>query len=88
MAKDRQDPRGQLEAAVRAVLESWGARKARDYRLMHGISEEHGTAVILQRMVFGNAGGLSGAGVGFTHERRSSPCSPRGARNSVAMISR
>ena len=27
-----------------------------------------GTAVILQRMVFGNAGGVSGAGVGFTRD--------------------
>ena len=27
-----------------------------------------GTAVILQRMVFGNAGGVSGSGVGFTRD--------------------
>ena len=27
-----------------------------------------GTAVTVQRMVFGNAGGLSGAGVGFTRD--------------------
>ena len=32
------------------------------------LSETLGTAVILQRMVFGNAGALSGSGVGFTRD--------------------
>jgi pyruvate,orthophosphate dikinase len=36
------------------------------YRNLHGLSHDMGTAVTVQRMVFGNAGGLSGAGVGFT----------------------
>ncbi len=35
---------------------------------MHEIPDDLGTAVILQRMVFGNAGGVSGAGVGFTRD--------------------
>lgn len=63
-----QDPEAQLLAAVRAVLSSWDAPKARAYRRLHDIPETSGTAVILQRMVFGNAGGISGAGVGFTRD--------------------
>lgn len=63
-----QDPLDQLVAAVNAVLASWTAPKAHEYRRLHGISEDLGTAVILQRMVFGNAGGVSGAGVAFTRD--------------------
>ena len=63
-----QDPIEQLIAAVHAVLKSWVAPKARDYRRIHEIPADIGTAVILQRMVFGNAGGVSGAGVGFTRD--------------------
>ena len=61
-----QDPAKQLEAAVSAVLGSWQAPKAREYRRLNGVPDSIGTAVILQRMVFGNAGGLSGSGVAFT----------------------
>lgn len=63
-----QDPVEQLVAATDAVLASWRGSKARDYRRLHEIPDDLGTAVILQRMVFGNAGGLSGAGVGFTRD--------------------
>ncbi|MGO9489818.1 MAG: PEP/pyruvate-binding domain-containing protein [Solirubrobacteraceae bacterium] len=63
-----QNPIDQVEAAVRAVLESWDAPKARDYRRLRDLPETLGTAIILQRMVFGNAGGLSGSGVGFTRD--------------------
>ena len=63
-----QDPREQLLAAAAAVLGSWDAPKAREYRRLHQIPDALGTAVILQRMVFGNAGGLSGAGVAFTRD--------------------
>ena len=63
-----QDPIEQLIASVEAVLESWEAPKAREYRRIHDIPADMGTAVILQRMVFGNAGGVSGAGVGFTRD--------------------
>lgn len=61
-----QDPFVQLDQAIRAVFESWWADKAVAYRRMHGIDDRIGTAVTVQRMVFGNAGGVSGAGVGFT----------------------
>lgn len=61
-----QDPQAQLEAAIRAVFASWQAPKACDYRRLKQLDEHMGTAVTVQRMVFGNAGGTSGAGVGFS----------------------
>ncbi len=61
-----QDAQAQLAQAVRAVFASWGSDQAREYRRLHGLPEAPGTAVTVQRMVFGNGGGLSGAGVGFT----------------------
>ncbi|MFN3885919.1 MAG: PEP/pyruvate-binding domain-containing protein [Aquabacterium sp.] len=61
-----QDPEAQLAQAISAVLRSWDAPKAASYRAAHGIADDIGTAVTLQTMVFGNAGGRSGAGVGFT----------------------
>jgi pyruvate, orthophosphate dikinase len=36
------------------------------YRKLNGIDDSLGTAVTVQTMVFGNSGGASGAGVGFT----------------------
>jgi len=63
-----QNPLDQVQDAVRGVLESWDAPKAREYRRLHDLPETLGTAVILQRMVFGNAGGVSGSGVGFTRD--------------------
>jgi pyruvate,orthophosphate dikinase len=35
---------------------------------MHGLPEDLGTSVTVQRMVFGNSGGTSGSGVGFTRD--------------------
>ena len=61
-----QDPRSQLAGAIEAVLASWRSAKACEYRRLNGISDSIGTAVTVQRMVFGNSGGRSGAGVGFT----------------------
>jgi pyruvate,orthophosphate dikinase len=63
-----QDPREQLEAAAVAVLDSWQSARAAEYRRLHGIDDGMGTAVTVQRMVFGNAGGTSGSGVGFTRD--------------------
>jgi pyruvate,orthophosphate dikinase len=60
------DPLEQLEAAAQAVFRSWDAPKAASYRRMSQMSDDAGTAVTVQTMVFGNAGGASGAGVGFT----------------------
>jgi pyruvate,orthophosphate dikinase len=61
-----QDPRQQLDGALQAVFASWSSDKARRYRQLKGLDDSTGTAVTVQRMVFGNAGGSSGAGVGFT----------------------
>lgn len=66
-----QDAWVQLEQAIAAVFASWNADKARTYRELHGLAHDMGTAVTVQGMVFGNAGGLSGAGVGFTRDPRS-----------------
>lgn len=61
-----QVPLQQLQGAIGAVLDSWRADKARQYRELNQISASIGTAVTLQTMVFGNSGGNSGAGVGFS----------------------
>jgi pyruvate,orthophosphate dikinase len=61
-----QEPRAQLDAAIRAVFESWDNRRARDYRRLNRIPHELGTAVNVQQMVFGNTGPRSGTGVAFT----------------------
>jgi pyruvate,orthophosphate dikinase len=63
-----EDPRAQLDAAIAAVFQSWHSERAQSYRRLHRIGEELGTAVTVQRMVFGNAGGTSGAGVAFTRD--------------------
>ena len=60
------DPLQQLAEAAAAVFRSWDAPKAASYRRLNGISDAGGTAVTVQTMVYGNAGGASGAGVGFT----------------------
>lgn len=71
-----QDARTQLEQAIAAVFASWHADKAQIYRTLHGLSHDMGTAVTVQCMVFGNAGGLSGAGVGFTRDPSSGEPKP------------
>jgi pyruvate,orthophosphate dikinase len=58
--------RDQIRAAIRAVFESWSSPRARRYRKHHGISDEMGTAVTIQSMVFGNLDGQSGTGVLFS----------------------
>ena len=61
-----QDPWEQLEGAVSAVFRSWQNPRAKEYRRYYRISDELGTAVTVQSMVFGNRGKNSGSGVGFT----------------------
>src|SRR5256885_2508204 len=60
------DPVVQLWGAIEAVWKSWTLKKARDYRKVHGIAEDLGTAVSVVTMVFGNLGDDSGTGVAFT----------------------
>ncbi len=71
-----QDPRAQIAQAVQAVFASWSSDKARAFRRLKALDEQLGTAVTVQRMVFGNAGGLSGAGVGFTRHPMSGEPEP------------
>jgi len=63
-----QDPYEQLAAASHAVFASWMSDKAVEYRRLNALPDDLGTAVTIQRMVFGNSGGNSGAGVGFTRD--------------------
>ncbi|HUN42389.1 MAG TPA: PEP/pyruvate-binding domain-containing protein [Acetobacteraceae bacterium] len=62
------DPMEQLAAAVESVFGSWNAPKAIAWRRLNKLDDAGGTAVTVQTMVFGNAGGTSGAGVGFTRD--------------------
>src|SRR5215472_6827075 len=61
-----QDPYEQLVEARNAVFRSWDNDRAKHYRRMNNISDDLGTAVNVQAMVFGNLGDTSGTGVGFT----------------------
>ncbi|MHA1874416.1 MAG: PEP/pyruvate-binding domain-containing protein, partial [Candidatus Heimdallarchaeaceae archaeon] len=61
-----QDPKEQLDKAIRAVFNSWNNKRAIDYRNYHRISHDLGTAVNVQTMVFGNMGDDSATGVAFT----------------------
>ena len=61
-----EDPVKQLELAIKAVFDSWLGARAAAYRREYGIPETLGTAVTVQRMVFGNMGETSATGVAFT----------------------
>jgi pyruvate,orthophosphate dikinase len=61
-----EDPYGQLELAIAAVFDSWLGERAVAYRREYGIPDDLGTAVTVQRMVFGNMGETSATGVAFT----------------------
>ena len=63
-----QDVMQQLWGALGAVLGSWKNERAIIYRQQYGIPSEWGTAVNVQAMVFGNAGGQSATGVAFTRD--------------------
>jgi pyruvate, orthophosphate dikinase len=63
-----QDPGEQLRLAVSAVFDSWFAKKAVDYRRIHRLPDDGGTAVTVMAMVFGNLGETSGTGVCFTRD--------------------
>ncbi|MDG1436400.1 MAG: pyruvate, phosphate dikinase [Rickettsiaceae bacterium] len=60
------DPHAQLEGAIKAVLDSWMCSRAIAYRKINNISDDIGTAVNVQSMVFGNKGESSATGVIFT----------------------
>jgi pyruvate, orthophosphate dikinase len=61
-----EDPWAQLWGAIEAVFRSWQGRRAVDYRRVHRIPDDLGTAVNVVAMVYGNMGEESGTGVAFT----------------------
>jgi pyruvate,orthophosphate dikinase len=61
-----QDPDTQLNLAIQAVFGSWMNDRAQLYRKQNRISDDLGTAVNVQSMVFGNKGDSSATGVAFT----------------------
>jgi pyruvate,orthophosphate dikinase len=61
-----QDPLVQLQDAIAAVFKSWNNDRAILYRQREKISDDIGTAVNVQSMVFGNQGEDCGTGVAFT----------------------
>jgi pyruvate,orthophosphate dikinase len=63
-------PLEQLLLALRRVLHSWESTRAQAYRRIMGISDDWGTAVAVQAMVYGNRSAASGTGVVFTHNPR------------------
>jgi pyruvate,orthophosphate dikinase len=72
------DPHSQLIQAVRAVFDSWDNERAVTYRRLNGIPDSLGTAVTVQRMVFGNMGDSSGSGVAFTRDPTTAEPKPLG----------
>jgi pyruvate,orthophosphate dikinase len=63
-----ESPRDQLFTAIRQVVESWESAKAQTYREIMMLSDNWGTAVTIQAMVYGNLDIHSGAGVMFSHD--------------------
>ena len=61
-----EDPKEQLNEAIRAVFRSWDNPRANVYRMDHDIPYSWGTAVNVMPMVFGNLNNNSGTGVAFT----------------------
>ena len=63
-----QDPREQMDLAIKAVFDSWNSDRAVLYRRQERIPADLGTAVNVVAMVFGNLGDDSGTGVAFTRD--------------------
>jgi pyruvate, orthophosphate dikinase len=73
-----QDPREQLDQAIRAVFDSWQGERAVAYRRINRIPDHWGTAVNVQQMVFGNLGETSGSGVAFSRDELTGAPEPSG----------
>ncbi len=61
-----EDPLEQIWGAIAAVFSSWNIPRAVEYRRIHSLPDDWGTAVNVQSMVFGNLGEDCGTGVAFT----------------------
>ena len=73
-----EDPFEQLQGAIGAVFGSWNSPRCIAYRRHHRISDEGGTAVTVQAMVFGNLDENSGTGVFFTRDPATGDPQPYG----------
>ncbi|MBI2908509.1 MAG: pyruvate, phosphate dikinase [Chloroflexi bacterium] len=62
------DVRNAMEvvSCIRKVFDSWDNLRAVEYRALHGIPSDMGTAAVVQSMVFGDLDERSGTGVMFT----------------------
>ncbi len=74
-----EDPNEQLRTAILKVFESWDSPHAKIFRHEMNISDEWGTAVVVQAMVYGNLNMKSGSGVVFTRN-------PKGLSSSVQLF--
>lgn len=63
-----QEPQEQLWMAIEAVFKSWNNKRAIEYRKLHKIPDDWGTACNVQTMVFGNMGFDCATGVAFTRD--------------------
>ncbi|MGL4687912.1 MAG: pyruvate, phosphate dikinase, partial [Fusobacteriaceae bacterium] len=61
-----ENPIEQILLAVDAIFNSWNTDRAKYYRKLNDISDNVGTGVVIQEMVFGNYNEFSGTGVAFT----------------------
>lgn len=61
-----EDAKTQLMNTIAAVFSSWNNDRAIKYRKLEGISDDIGTAVNVQEMVYGNMNDISGTGVLFS----------------------
>ncbi len=61
-----EDPKTQLLTTIEAVFASWNNERAKKFRAIENISDEIGTAVNVQEMVYGNMNDRSGTGVVFS----------------------
>ncbi len=73
-----QDPHEQLTDSIRAVFRSWMGDRAVQYRRINRIPDEWGTAVNVQRMVFGNLGEDCATGVAFSRDEVTGAPEPSG----------
>ncbi len=64
------DPFNQIKQAIVSVFNSWDTARAKVYRERLQIANDWGTAVIVQKMIFGNLNIESGSGVLFTRDMR------------------
>ena len=60
------------------MFDSWHGERAVAYRRINGIPDDWGTAVNVQRMVFGNRGERSGSGVAFSRDEQTGEPTPSG----------